>query len=205
MMARHWRRWAKTKLQALLRAWHWRSAGGFEMWLWNWEIVWSLWVWSLPFRKSYLDLFWLIFFLTWCECILNKTVWSCSLAWEVGNRAQQVFCWDTNSSCGQQLSFPWRMDPAQWCGSTENEKLCRFLVGSGPLFLLSIFWVFLSFGNLQVVGWQATNGSFHWHVPAEEGLGMGWIDKFHFELCPHHPSFIVVKIPTLQFPSRLRW
>lgn len=140
---------------------------GFE----NWEMVssplgWSLpWVWSFRLVLTYIFLrgvsvsFW--------------TIWSCSLACEVGNRAQQVFCWDTNSSCGQQLSFPWRMDPAQWCGSTENEKLCRFLVGSGPLFLLSIFWVFLSFGNLQVVGWQATNGSFHWHVPAEEGLGMG--------------------------------
>ena len=134
MMARHWRRWAKTKLQALLRAWPWRSAGRFEMWLW--EIVSSPLGLVIAVSEGPAGILLRHKFFMWTTAIISMTTGSCS-----------------------------------WCGSTKNEKLCRFPVGSGPLFLLSIFRLFLSFGNLQVVGWQATNGSFHWHVPAEEGLG----------------------------------
>lgn len=135
----------------------------------------ALWVWSLLFWKSYLDLLWLIFF--WDGVSVSFwTIWSCSLACEVGNRAQQVFCGDTNSSCGQQLSFPWRMDPAHDVDPRRMRNCAIFWLGR-VLFVnflvVSFVWQPASCGMtghkwlfpLACSSWRRLGDGINWSIP----------------------------------------
>ena len=90
-------------------------------------------------------------FLRWCECVLNKRIWSCSLAWEVGDRAQQVFCWDPNSSCGQQISFPWRMDPAHDVDPRRMRNCAIFWLGRVLFFRCHFFGCFFRLATCKLL------------------------------------------------------
>lgn len=148
MMARHWRRWAKTKLQALLRAWPWRSAGGFEMWLW--EIVSSPLGLVIAVSEVLFRLVLTYIFLRWCECILLDCLVLFTRMWGRW-QGQQVFCWDTNSSCGQQLSFPWRLDPAHDVDLRRMRNCAVFRLGRVLFFCCQFFGCFFRLATCKLL------------------------------------------------------